>query len=83
MDHLRAGEGAVMEGDPYNLRVGIRPEELINYPWNLPYVSVFAVTFEALSSSSMSFIGTTSMQRWTQDEVDTIQDSNARRGTLS
>lgn len=67
-----------MAGDPYNLRIGIRPEERENYPWNLPYISVFASTYDALSSSSISYIGT-GMPRYTQDELDATQDSNLRR----
>lgn len=76
MDDLRAGEGK-MSGDPYNLRIGIRPEELEDYPWRLPYISVFAITHEAISSSSW-IMGTGMPQWYTQEQVDAIQDSNAR-----
>lgn len=68
-----------MSGDPYNLRIGIRPEEQEN-PLLLPYISVFAVTYMHLSSSV--YVGTSQPAGlWlTQKEVDDFRDRNYQTG---
>ena len=75
------------EGDPYNLRIGIWPEELAD-PLSLPYISVFVTTFEMmLSTSGRSFSSShlfgTFLLEETSPQYLALQDRNLRLRDLT